>query len=355
MVNNKNGKTMKSLVFRKGRSPELMNVPKPVIKKDNQVLIKIMATGICGTDINILRGNYYAKDGVILGHESSGTIEEVGSKVKKVKVGDRVVLDPTYFCSNCFYCKRNRPNYCEEKSFTETGVSRDGTYAEYHVADSSFVYPLSKNVSFEKATLTEPLACVLNALNQTRLDSKSDVLVVGAGPIGLLFGLAARIRGCEVTMGDISRFRNKHAVELGFRAQDYSRLSSISLTNEREEKKFDICIDTSGKSLEELLKVVNRGGDILVAGLDYSYEVKIKPAYLTDNGIRIVGSIDSNKTFEPAINMLTEYTIFEKIITQSYAMTEYKKAFQTLGLELNQIYSDRGKISGTKVIIHPYK
>jgi threonine dehydrogenase-like Zn-dependent dehydrogenase len=130
--------------------------------------------------------------------------------------------------------------------------------------------------------------------------------------------------------------------------QDYREQDLLHLNSNR---RFDIAIDTSGLLLEELLNLVDKGGDLLTAGLDYSFEARIKPSYLTDNGIRIIGSIDSNLTFAPAIKMLRDNKRFRKIITHSFSMKDYEEAFQVLGLNLKTL--QRGEINGGKVVIYP--
>ena len=300
--------TMRALVFDKPL--RMTDVPMPEIRETDDALIRVKYTGICGTDIHILRNEYPATAGVILGHETTGVVEAVGSRVKNPKLGDEVILDPTYHCSMCNYCRNDLPNYCAEKGHTETGVSSNGTFAEYHVANSAFLYPLPPGVSFETGTLAEPLACVLNALRQTTVKPESRVLVVGSGPIGLLFALSTSSFGCETTIGDISPYRIAHAKELSLAVQDYSKTDILDVNAHR---RFDLAIDTSGRSLEKLLHLADKGGELLTAGLDYSYEMSIKPSFLTDNGIKIIGSIDSNCTFAPAIKMLRDHKQFAKI------------------------------------------
>jgi len=154
--------------------------------------------------------------------------------------------------------------------------------------------------------------------------------------------------GCDVTIGDIDNYRVNKAKSLFTDVQDYRKNDLLSINSNR---RFDIIIDTSGQLLEELIEVVDRGGDVLVTGLDYSFEAKIKPSYLTDNGIRIIGSIDTNLTFAPAIKMLRRIEAFKNIITHTFPINEYKESFQILGLNLKN--GERSDIKGNKVVIFP--
>ncbi|MBN1649561.1 MAG: alcohol dehydrogenase catalytic domain-containing protein [Spirochaetales bacterium] len=339
---------MKALQFDNEKGLLLIERNRPELKRTRDVLIKIEATGICGTDIHILKKDYPARQGVILGHESSGTVVETGTEVKGFMPGDRVILDPTFRCGVCYYCQTNRPNYCLEKSHTETGVSADGTFCGYHVAEARFFHHMPENLSFETATLAEPLGCVLQAFRQTRFQPGYRTLIVGAGPIGLLFALAVTISGGIVTIGDIDEYRVRAAGKFVQNVQDYSS-AGISETNNG--RKFDLVIDTSGRVLEELLEICDKGGDILTVGLDYNFKATISPSFLTDNGIRIIGSIDTNLTMRPAIDMLSTYPEFGSIISHRYNIQDYREAFAILGLDLAT--GKRTGIRAEKVIINP--
>jgi threonine dehydrogenase-like Zn-dependent dehydrogenase len=337
---------MKALVFDTDRGLSMRNVAEPKLLHEDDVLIQVKATGICGTDLHILGGAYPAKPGVVLGHESAGVVLEVGKAVSRFKAGDRVILDPTYHCGMCTYCQSGRPNYCKDKSVTETGVSSDGTFAEYHVARQAFLHHLPEDLSFEEGALSEPLACCLNALRHTRMRSDSRVLVVGAGPMGLLFAASTVAMGCDTVIGDIQPYRLEFARGIIERVHD---LRGDGLMTVNGGARPDLIIDTSGRMLDKLLPRVDRGGEILLAGLDSKYEVKLNPSYLTDNGIRLVGSIDTDRTFAPAIDFIRRFAPIRKTISHRFALEEYNQAFNLLGLDLST--RERGNILGTKVML----
>jgi len=342
---------MRALVRGENNTLSIRQVRDPDVVNADDVLIRVRATGICGTDIHIVSGAYPAKLPLILGHESTGEVIRVGSAVERFRAGDRVVLDPTFTCGQCFYCRSDRPNYCAEKATTETGVARDGTFAELHVAREAFLHSLPKELDFAAGTLTEPLACVLQALRQTRLHAHSRVLVMGLGPLGLMFSLAAQFMGCEVHAADIAGYRVERARELGIAAQDCSRDPLVALAPSNGER-FDIVVDTSGCMLEKLLPKVDRGGDLLLIGLNYRYEASIKPSYLTDNGIRLIGSIDTNRTFAPALEMLRRHAPLRGIVSHSLGLERFADAFELLGVSLHS-GGGRSAPRANKIVLEP--
>lgn len=342
---------MRALVIDAENRVALREAEVPRIVEPDEVLIRVRATGICGTDIHIVGGAYPAKRPLILGHETTGEVVAVGPAVTRFREADRVILDPTWFCGQCFYCLHDRPNYCERKATTETGVSRDGTFAEFHVAREGFLHPLPQELDFAQGTLSEPLACALYALRQTRLRPESRVLVIGTGPMGLLFALAAQHMDCEVRAGDVAPWRIQAARELGLDAHDVGGDALAALTPSSG-RRFDIVIDTSGCMLEPLLPKVDRGGDLLLVGLNYRYEAKVSPSYLTDNGIRLIGSIDTNRTFAPAIDMLRRSPALRRIVSHRLPLGDFRAAFSMLGVSLEP-GQRRVPPTANKIVLQP--
>ena len=177
---------------------KIERVPIPDIEA-GEVLIKVQTALTCGTDLKVYRRGYHAKmiiPPALFGHEFAGTIEELGPGVRSFKRGQRVVALNSAPCGQCFYCKKHQENLCEDLLFN------NGAYAEYikvprRIVESNML-AVPPDVSFENAALTEPLACVLRGLHETGVEIGDTVVVIGAGPIGLMFVQVAKIMGCNV-------------------------------------------------------------------------------------------------------------------------------------------------------------
>jgi L-iditol 2-dehydrogenase len=172
-------------------------LPVPSIKNDDEVLIKITAAGVCGTDIHIYRDEFPYWPPVVMGHEFSGVIEEVGPAVKGFAPGDRVVAEPhTHFCGSCYLCRGGHIQICPEKR--SPGWGMDGAFAAYLVMPSLFLHHLPGGISGEVAALTEPAAIVVTGVAERGKAGVGDtVVIVGAGPIGLLSLVTAKAAGAK--------------------------------------------------------------------------------------------------------------------------------------------------------------
>jgi len=178
-----------------------------------EVVIDVKACGFCGTDLHIFRGEYLGDYPVRPGHEASGVVSAVGTDVADLKVGDRVAIEPNIHCGECAMCTSGRGNFCE--NWRAIGVTLPGCMAEKVLAPVGQVFKIGK-LSFEAAAFMEPLSCVLHGLGKLGPLEGSDVLVTGAGPIGLLILQLAKLRGARhVTVSDLRASRLELAKELG--------------------------------------------------------------------------------------------------------------------------------------------
>jgi L-iditol 2-dehydrogenase len=164
-----------------------------------EALIKVQVALTCGTDLKVYQRGYHARMIVppaLFGHELAGVIQEIGPGVKGFKTGMRVVALNSAPCGMCFYCSKHQENLCEDLLFN------NGAYAEYikiprRIVESNML-AIPSNVTFEEAAMVEPLACVLRGLHETKLEIGDTVVVIGGGPIGLMFLQVAKLSGCNV-------------------------------------------------------------------------------------------------------------------------------------------------------------
>lgn len=179
---------------------ELIDMPEPR-PGPGQVLIEVRNAGVCGTDIHIFRSEYVIKPPVILGHEICGTVAELGPGVTRVKVGDRVTVNPSAgrTCGSCRYCQIGAPFFCIDRAALGSGMH--GGFAKYCCVRQETVFPLPENLDFETGALCEPFACALQAVVELTVIKPAELVVVsGPGPIGLMCTMLVKAHGARVVM-----------------------------------------------------------------------------------------------------------------------------------------------------------
>ncbi len=211
---------MKAGVLNKINEIEYQEIDKPILN-DDDILVKVKAAALCGTDVRIFRGS--KTKGVrypsVIGHEFSGEIIEVGSAVTKFLVGDRVTADPVLPCGGCEYCLNGLENVCLNRE--ALGYEYDGCFAEYIRIPGKFiergnVQLLSDTISYKAAALAEPLACVINGQRRLNITTGNNVLIIGAGPIGIMHMLIARASGAsKIIISEPNDYRRNVAKKLG--------------------------------------------------------------------------------------------------------------------------------------------
>jgi threonine dehydrogenase-like Zn-dependent dehydrogenase len=343
---------VEGLVYHGPWTAETTSVPEPSEPRGAEVLVRVRASGICGTDLNILAGEYAAvMPPVIVGHESAGEVVAVGELVSDLEVGDRVAVNPTYYCDACRMCRTNRPNHCERKNGSEAGVSADGTHATFYVTERRLVEPMPAGVPFSAVALAEPLSCALTGVDQLALRPELSVAVFGAGPMGLLYAHCLALRGLVGQLVDASAPRRELA-----RAALPDRWSLAGSVDEAVELAgptgLDVIVDTTSVLVARAVGILNRGGQLLLVGLRPQHTT-IDPAALADRSVRLVGSIDSIGTFGTACALLARGALpASHIVSHAVPLSRWREAFSLLGCDLDSQTRD-GAPTALKVVLEP--
>ncbi|HEX9018360.1 MAG TPA: zinc-dependent alcohol dehydrogenase family protein [Anaerolineaceae bacterium] len=276
---------------------EIVDIPCPE-PASNEVLIRVMASGICGTDIHIFRGEYLGGYPVIPGHEFSGVVEAVGSQATRFKAGDRVAVEPNIACDNCEACLNNRQNFCH--NWSAVGVTRPGAMEQFTIAPEKVVFDIGA-LSFEQAALMEPLSCVLHGLERLGAELADKVAILGAGPIGLLLLQGIRAQGAShVTVVDKNAARVRFAGELGAAAilTDLDALKTDF---------YDVVIDATGAIpvMQRTLDFVRPGGKVLLFGVPpMGKDMCIEPFKIFRKGLTVLSSYTSVRNSYQALDLL---------------------------------------------------
>ena len=305
----------------------------------NEVLVKIQAVGICGSDIHFYRtgrcGTFVVKEPLVLGHESAGEIVEVGENVTNIKKGDRVAIEPGFPCGRCYFCKIGKYNLCPNVKFYGAPPIH-GAFREYAPADAAFVYKLPPNLSYEEGALIEPLAVGMQGVRRCNLEDGSVIAVFGCGPVGLLTMQAAKASGAATAIAvDILDYRLEVAEKLGAdhvvnaAKEDVSKKIS-SLTDGRG---ADVVFEVSGatKAFEDALRVVRPGGVIVQIGIFEAEEIPLRPALLIDKELDIRGVFRYANAYEPAIRLAAAGKVqLKPLITHTFPLDRIHEAFKVV-------------------------
>ncbi len=275
----------------------MKDIPVPLIA-ESEVLIEVKASGICGTDIHIFRGEYLGGYPVIPGHEFAGVVAAVGSKVKRIKAGGRVAVEPNIACDNCPACLSNRQNFCD--NWKGIGVTLPGGMAQYVAVPEKAVVDIGE-LPFEAGAFVEPLSCVLHGVQKTGFGLADRVLIIGCGPIGILLLKSILLEGAsEITTVD----KNSGRLELSRKSGAARAFSGL---DELKGQEFDAVVDATGVPalMERTLAFARHGGRILLFGVPPS-EAKISLDAFTifRKGLTIHSSYTSVRNSIQAVRLL---------------------------------------------------
>lgn len=326
---------MRALVYNGPWQLEVADRPAPALTSPTDCLVRVVACGICGTDLGIIRGGYPAScPPVILGHEAAGEVVETGAGVSQLRAGDRVAINPTYYCGSCRLCRTGRTNHCVRKDSTEAGVSSDGALAEYYVTDERFLHRLAPRVSFDEAALAEPLSCVLTGVNKLAVRPAATGLVLGLGPIGLMYALVLAAHGMRGIAVEPAPKRRHLAREILSREGWTVCGSTREACEVAGDAGIDIVVDASGTFDDSSLRLVASGGQVLLVAL-HAHRESIDLGSLADRSISLIGSIDSLSTFDDACDLLASGRLPTKtLISEVVSLADVPSALGALGCDV---------------------
>ncbi|TXI01489.1 MAG: iditol 2-dehydrogenase [Rhizobium sp.] len=260
-----------------------------------EIVVRVLAAGICGSDRHMYKGEYPTALPVTLGHEFCGLVEEVGEGVSSFIGGELVTVDPNIACGTCHSCRRGRPNLCAE--LEAIGVTRDGGFADYVAVPCGQAYALPADLDPVHGAFCEPLACCIHAIDKAKIRPGDSVAILGGGVIGLLMVQLARLAGAaRIILVTRQLSRREAALRLGAtQALDPTATDAVAVTRDVTDGGADVVIECAGvpETLRTGVQMVRRGGVFVLfgvtpAGLDVPVrpfdllfnEVEIRPAYL---------------------------------------------------------------------------
>jgi len=314
---------------------EYIDVPEPHAGP-GQVVIQVRNVGVCGTDIHIFRSEYVIKPPVILGHEISGVVAEVGPGVPRVKVGDRVTVNPSAgrLCGHCRYCQTGAPFFCMDRAAVGSGMN--GGMARYIVVRQEIIQPLPPNLDDEAGALCEPFACAYQAVAElTEIHAGDLVVVSGPGPIGLMCGMIARLRGGQVvllgTSGDALR------MDLG-RRLGVERVVNVEAENAKEIVAdmtqgygADVVIECAGvePSAGLCLELVGKMGHYTQVGI-FGKPLRVDLDKVVVKQVRFQGSMCHTwRTWQRTMHYLGQGKVdLHPLISRRLPLSRWEDAFQ---------------------------
>lgn len=321
--------SMKAAVLAGKENLKLKDVPIPKIK-ENEALVRVRSCGLCGTDIHAFHGDFMPEYlPLILGHEFSGDIVELGSEVKNFKVGDRVAVSPEIYCHSCYNCRKSSNRICTD--WDSIGTSVDGAFAEYIAVRKDCLYHLPDSISYDEGAMLEPAACVYCGVREIPEYYDKRVLIMGAGSIGLLWLINLRSRNplC-LDVIDIDDEKLDFAKSLGA-DNVYNTKAAKDSYFEVIKKKYDVVVDCTGvpQVIEKGFSVVDREGTVIFFGVaPTEAKIKISPYQIYIDCIKVVGVFPDMRTFGTLIEMMDKKIVdYSPLISHRFPLSQFEKGF----------------------------
>jgi 2-desacetyl-2-hydroxyethyl bacteriochlorophyllide A dehydrogenase len=319
---------MKAAVFPAPEKIAIEQVDDPVCQAD-ELIVQVAQVGICGTDLHIYRNEYMSTFPIIGGHEFTGRIVEVGKNVAQFHRGDRVSVDPNLYCGQCYFCRQEQSNHC--LNWEGVGITRPGAFAEYVAAPARACYQVPDQLTDTQAAFIEPLSCVIHALNRLRVWPGDEVLIFGAGPMGLLLVQALRRSGASQVV-IVEKDRRGLAQDMGATTVLTADTAEMDILWKLVPYGFAIVIDATGVPavVQQALHYLKPRGQYLQFGVTpKGATVQWEPYEIFHKDWVIIGSFALCYTFQPAIAWLANKVVdISPLVSHTLPLAEFSRGFQ---------------------------
>lgn len=325
--------TMKGAYFLGSKQFEVREeaIPEP---GDKDVLLRVGACGVCGTDVHIYhgdKGSAQVHPPVILGHELAGVVEKVGSQVTDLKVGDHVAVDPNSYCGTCHYCQIGKKQLCQ--NLYAVGVNRNGGFAEYCVVPQDQCFLLKEDVPLKYGAMAEPLACCLHGIDRAGIRKGDTVCVIGGGAIGLLMVQLAKLAGAsKVVLSEPVAMRQEIGLKVG--ADGVIDPIHEDITQKLQEylgmPGADVVIECVGTevAVAQAFQATKRGTTVLLFSVPKAgavHGLSLEDVYQKE--LTVVGSMINPDTQARAVQMINDGSLkLEPIITHTFGVDQMEEA-----------------------------
>jgi L-iditol 2-dehydrogenase len=329
---------MKALVLAAYNRFELQELPVPEIGADD-VLLKVAACGICGSDVHGMDGSSgRRRPPIVMGHEAAGTIARLGQNVSQWKEGDRVTFDSTINCGKCWFCRRGEINLCDRREIFGVSCeecSRQGAFAEYVAVPRHILYRLPDSLGFRQAAMVEPVAVAVHAVNRTHVRLGDTAVVVGAGVIGLLLVQALRAAGCgRIIAVDLEQKKLDLACKLG--ADEGLRSDRLDIAAEVMRRTggrgADVALEAVGiaRTVQTGVACLRKGGRLTLVGL-LAEKVELPTQTIVTRELTVDSSYISCGEYPACLDLMARRTIdVEPLISAVAPLADGAKWFERL-------------------------
>lgn len=332
--------TMKAVIYTSPREFSIQEVPIPEVGP-NDVLIRVIQSGVCGTDVHIHNGKFFAQFPLTPGHEVVGTVAAMGNNVNGFTIGEQVSMNPNDSCGHCGHCRQGQPLHCD--NLKGYGTNWPGSAAEYMLSPAKLTYS-TEGLPLDVAVLSEPASCANHGLESLAVQPGGTVLVVGAGPTGILLAQMIVHGGAShVTISGSTKFKLDLATSYGI---DSAYLMDRSKPDESfadlhalapGHGGWDYIVDATGSAdvTERCLPLLRTGGTLLVYGVtDPDDRVSFSPYDVFRRELSIKGSFAEISNFRSTIAMLKSGRVQTRgLITHRFGLNEYEAALRAVSTD----------------------